>query len=84
MKSIRCFAATLVLVGLLAGCLCLGGANTVAYAASPGATIAASTPSFCQVLPNFITKVEALKPGPLRDWVLAAALRIYGKYCGGS
>jgi len=63
MKSIRCFAATLVLVGLLAGCLCLGGANTVAYAASPGATIATGTPSFCQVLPNFITKVEALKPG---------------------
>jgi hypothetical protein len=56
----------------------------VAYAASPGATIATGTPSFCQVLPNFITKVEALKPGPLRNWVLAAALRIYGKYCGGS
>src|SRR5713101_6842425 len=36
MKSIRCFAATLVLVGLLAGYLCLGGGNTVAYAASPG------------------------------------------------
>ena len=84
MKSLRCFASTLVLVGLLAGCLCLGGANTVAYAASPGAAIATGTPSFCQVLPNFITKVEALKPGPLRDWVLAAALRIYGKYCGGS
>ena len=84
MKSTRCFAATLVLVGLLAACLCLGGANTVAYAASPGVTIAASTPSFCQVLPNFITKVEAVKPGPFRDWILAAALRIYGKYCGGS
>jgi hypothetical protein len=56
----------------------------VAYAASPGVTIAASTPSFCQVLPNFITKVEALKPGPFRDWILAAALRIYGKYCSGS
>jgi len=83
MKSIRRFAASLVLVGLLTACLCLGGANTVAYAASPGATIATSTPSFCQVLPNFITKIEALKPGPLRDWVLAAALRFYGKYCGG-
>src|SRR2546421_11068551 len=83
MKSIRCFAVTLVLVGLLAGCLCLGGANTVAYAASPGVTIATGTPSFCQELPKFITKVEALKPGPLRNWVLAGALRIYGKYCGG-
>ena len=85
MKLMRCFAATLVLVGLLAGCLCLGGANTVAYAASPGATIATgTTPSFCQALPDFITKVEAVKPGPLRNWVLAATLRIYGKYCGGS
>jgi len=83
MKSMRCIAATLVLVGLLAACLCLGGANTVAYAASPGTTIAASGYSFCQALPNFIAKLEALKSGPLRDYVLAFAVRINGKYCGG-
>jgi hypothetical protein len=82
MKSMGRITATVVLLGLLAACLCLGSASTVAYAATPGATIT-SSPSFCPVLADYIAKIQALNPGPVRDFVLGVAVRIYGKYCSG-
>jgi hypothetical protein len=83
MKSMGRITVVVALVGLLAACLCLGSASTVAYAATPGATITTSSPSFCPVLADYIAKIQALNPGPVRDFVLGVAVRIYGKYCSG-
>ena len=81
MKRGRRFVAAVTLSSCLAVCFSFGGAVTTAYAACSNAATATGLTSFCAELQQYIDRLEALKPGPLRDFLLRVASAIQAKYC---
>ena len=78
MRNTRRFGVALA----LAAALVAGGA--VVQARADTAVAATCTPArtyFCEVIARTIQHLEGLKPGPLRDALLARARALQDRYC---
>ena len=81
MKKVRRFVAAVAVSSLLAVGSSFPGATVTAYAAGSGSATAASLTTFCSELGEYVAKLEALKEGPLRNFLLRVARALQAKYC---
>ncbi len=78
MKRAQRFLSALAISGLLGVGLISSGATVTVYASSP-ATV--DRTNFCSALADYIAKLQALPPGPLRDLLLKVAQAVATRYC---
>jgi hypothetical protein len=81
MKKGRRFAAAVAVSSLLAVGSSFPGATVTAYAAGPGSPTTTNLTAFCSELGEYIARLQALKDGPVRNFLLRVALAIQAKYC---
>lgn len=81
MKSARRFVAAVAVSAILGVGFSLGGATAKAYAAGSNSATAERLTAFCAELSEYIARLEALKAGPLRDFLLRVAAALQTRYC---